>query len=136
NGDWEFEVVIERKQDHEDDEQSQWPDDFHLVLRLEKFTVLAAPGNAIARRQAAGDVGDGALSVFHCGLQIASFDAVLHADVARAVLAVDEGCAAGFMDIRQLAERDLLTGRRSYQKIADLPGVLAESRLHTDDEVE
>jgi len=100
------------------------------VPGFEQFAVFTAPGDAISRRKTAGDGGDRALSFMDSALQVAPFDAVLHADIARVVLAIDEGSAAGLVDIRQFAERDLLTGGRPDQQIPDFPGILAKLRLH------
>ena len=72
----------------------------------------------------------------HGALEIATLDAVLHADVARVVLAVNEGCAAGLVDVGELAQRDLLSCGRADQQIANLAGVLTELRLHAHDKVE
>ena len=55
----EFEVSVKRKQDHEDDQHSQRADEFHLVLCLKKFAVLATPGEPIPGRQGLLDVRDG-----------------------------------------------------------------------------
>ncbi len=132
----EFEVAVERKQNHENDEQSERADQLHLVFGFEEFAVFAAPAEPIAGRQGLFDVRNGALSVGHGALQIAAFDAVLHADIARVVFAIDKRCAAGLVNIRELAQRNLLAGWCADEQVADLLRVLAELRLHAHDEIE
>ena len=68
--------------------------------------------------------------------EIASFDAVLHADVARIIFAINEGRAVSFAYIGKFTEGNLLAGGRADQQVGDLLRVLAELRLHAHDEVE
>ena len=90
NGDREFEIAVERKQDHENQHNRERADKVHLRLGREKLAVFAAPVDTIARRQ----VDDLTSTAFWPprtrALQIAPFDAVLHADVARIILAIDK----------------------------------------------
>src|SRR5664280_2359708 len=113
DGHGEFQVAVKCEENHEDDQHCEGTDDLHLVFRLEEFAVLAAPGEAVTRRQRFFDVADRALSIEYGPLQVAALDAVLHSDVARVVLAIDEGCAASLMDVGEFAQWDLLTGGRA-----------------------
>ena len=110
-------------------------DEIHLRPCFEKLAVLATPGHAVALRQFHHFV-DGRLAIADGALQIAALDAVLHADVARIVFAVNEGRAVALGDVRELAERNLLPIGCADQQVPDLLCAAAELRLHAHDQVE
>src|SRR5271155_3553346 len=132
----EFEIAIERKEDHENQQHCERADDQKLLLGFNEFAVFAAPAEAVARRQRFFHVRDGPLAVFYGAGQIAAFDAVLHADVARLIFAINEGRAVAFANIGKLAEGNLLAGGSADEQVRNLLGVLTELRLHADDEIE
>ena len=76
------------------------------------------------------------LAVAHRPLQVAALDAVLDADVARVVFAIDKGRAVALADVGQLAQRNLLAVGRAHQQVADLVRAAAELRLHAHHQVE
>ena len=92
DGDGEFEVSVEREQDHEDQHHGQGTDEVHLRSWLRGTGCIRRPIHAVALRQGDGFL-DRGLAVVHGTLQVAAFDAVLHADVARIIFAINEGCA-------------------------------------------
>ena len=112
------------------------PMNVQLVLGREQLVVLAAPREPVSGGQRFLNVGDGLLAGVHRALQVASFHAVLHADVARVVFAIDERRAAGLVNIGQRAQRNLLPRGRAHQQVADLLRTLAELRLHAHHQVE
>ncbi len=108
DGQREFEVSVKRKQDHEDDQHGQRTNEFHLMLGLKQLAILPAPVEPISGRQGFCNVRDRSLAGEHGALQVAPFDAVLHADIPRVVFAIDERSAAGLMNVGKLAQRNLL----------------------------
>src|SRR5579862_147850 len=132
----EFEIAVQREQDEKNQKHRQRPHYLELLLRFEEFGVFAAPVDAIAGWKGFCDVRDGPLSVTHSAFEIASLDAVLHANVAGIVFAIDKGIAGSFLNVRERRERNLLPAGRAYQQIGDLLRVLSELRLHAHYEIE
>src|ERR1035441_5614014 len=77
----ELEVSVEREQDHEDDHDRERTNQQKLRLGLQELAVLASPTEGVAWRQRNCLV-HSFLAVSHSTLEVASLDAVLHADVA------------------------------------------------------
>ena len=135
NGDGEFEISVERKQDHENQHYGQWTNKVHLRFGLEKLAVFAAPFHPVALRQCHGLL-DCCLGVSYRPLQITPLDAVLHADVAGVVFAINKGRTVSLADIGELAEWDLLPVGCTDQQISDLMRAAAELGLHADHKIE
>ena len=132
----EFEISIQRKKNHENQQDRQRPDDHDLVLRLHELAIFPAPAQPVAHRQGFLDFRDRLLPLLHRAGQVAPFDAVLHADIPRIIFAIDERRPAAFPNIGQLAQRNLLPGRTAHQQISNLLRIFAEFRMHTHDQVE
>src|SRR5579862_5506736 len=132
----EFEIAVQREQNQKNQKHRQRPYYFELLLRFEEFAVFAAPVDAIAGWKGFCDIRDGPLPVTHGSFEIASLDAVLHANVAGIVFAIDKGSAGSFLNVRERRERNLLPAGRAHQQIGDLLRVLSELRLHAHYEIE
>ena len=132
----EFEIAVQREQDEKNQKHRQRPHYLELLLRFEEFGVFAAPVDAIAGWKGFCDIRDGPLPVTHGAFEIASLDAVLHADVAGIVFAIDKGSAGSFLNVGERRERNLLPAGRAHQQIGDLLRVLSELRLHAHHEIE
>src|ERR1035438_6900382 len=135
NGYGKFEISVERKQDHENQNYGERADKEHLRFRFEELAVLAAPRHGVTLRQGHG-LFHRRLSVLHSALQIAPFDAVLNADVTRVIFTVNKGCAVPLRNIGKLTERDLLSIGSAYQQVSNFMGAAAELRLHVHDQIE
>ena len=131
----ELEVVIEHEQDAEDEDDRDRQHDVHLRARRGVLLELAAPAHGVADRQRDLLV-DRGLRFGDGTREIASFDGILHADVARVVLAIDERRAVGDFDVRDFTQRNLLPVRRREQDVADLLRRRAVLRLQAHDEIE
>ena len=105
DGDGKFEVSVERKQDHENQHHGQRANEVHLRFGLEKLAVFAAPCHPVALRQGHGLL-HRRLAIAHRALQVAPLDAVLHADVARVIFAINKGRAISLGNVGELAERE------------------------------
>ena len=92
----EFEIAVEREQQKEDQEQGQRQNNAQLMAGGGVFGIFAAPVGAIAPRQGDFllDLLDGVLD--RAG-KVAALHRELHADIARIVLAIDEGGAVGHL---------------------------------------
>src|SRR5882724_4380730 len=108
NRHWEFEIPIQRKQNHENQDNRQRPNKIHLLLGFKELRVLTTPVHGVTLGQFY-NFSDSSLSIEHRSFQIATFDAVLHADVSRIVLAVNKRRTIPLSNIRQLAQRNLLS---------------------------
>src|SRR5579864_399526 len=89
DGQWKFEIAVQRKQNEKNQQDSQRPHNGELLLGGDELIVLSAPRNLIA----AGNLHTlfyGLLPLFHCPLQVAVLNAVLHADIAPVIFAIDE----------------------------------------------
>src|SRR5579872_3167648 len=135
DADGKFQISIQREQNHKNQDDRQGANEGKLRLRLQELAVLAAPFQAVALRQGDG-FADRGLTIAHRALKIATFDGILHADVAGIVFAVDERRAISLLDAGQLAERKLLAIGRAHQQVANFLGAAAELRLHAYYEVE
>ncbi len=107
----------------------------NCALASRNSAVLAAPIQPVSLGQSNGFI-DRILAFPHGALQVAAFDAVLHADIARVVFAINKRCAVALADVGQLAQRNLLSIRRADQQIADLVRAAAELRLHAHHQIE
>ena len=76
------------------------------------------------------------LTLFYDAFQVAAFHGKLNADVARIILAIDEGSAGGFADGGEFGERNLLPRGCGNQQIADVPGIRTELWFHSNHHVE
>src|SRR5262249_28042245 len=101
----------------------------------QQFAVFTAPIQVVALWQTDG-LRNVFLAGFHNSFQVSSFDGKLNADIAGVIFAINEGSAGGLLDRRQFEQRNLLAGRNGNQKIADLPRVGTELRVHAHDEIE
>src|SRR5579863_1759754 len=135
NGDRKFEVSVKRKQDHENQHYGERADEIHLRLRLEKLAVFPAPFHPVTLRQG-HDFLDRGLAVLHRPFQITSLHAVLHADIAGVVFAIDERRAASLADTGELAQGNLLSVWSPNQQIPDLMRTAPELRLHAHHKIE
>src|SRR5262249_33756523 len=68
--------------------------------------------------------------------EVAPLHRVLHADITRAGLAVDEGRALPDIQARERGQRQALAARRRDQQPADRVGVIAVALVHAHHEVE
>ena len=103
--------------------------------RLEELAVFAAPLHPVAGGQLNG-LFHRLLPIFHGTFQVAALNAVLHADVARVIFAIDKRSAVALLDVWPVPEWNLLAVRRSHQQIANLLRATAELRLHAHDKIE
>src|ERR1700674_741706 len=85
----ELKVSIQREQNHENQYHRERADDRQLRSGLDQLAVLTTPAQPVVLGQGNSFV-DGLLAFFHGALQIASFDAVLHSDVARVVFTINK----------------------------------------------
>src|SRR6185437_15425135 len=108
NDEREFEVVIERKEDHENDQHGKRADVFHLVFCMKKLAVFSAPGKVITGGQGFADIGDRFLAGDYGTGEVTALDAVLHADVTRVVFAIDERRSGSLMNIGERSQGNLL----------------------------
>ena len=130
-----FKIAVEREKQEENQEQGQRQNDLQLLARSRIFRVFSAPIQTVAARQ--GNLSIDLLNgIAHRPSQIASFHRELDADVARIVLAVNERGAVRHLDVRELLERNLLSGRRGHQDISDFLGVVPVLAIEADDEIE
>ena len=84
-----LEVSVERKQDHENQPESEGNNEIHLRPGFEELAVFAAPRHLVALWQSHGFVHCG-LAVAHRPLQVTAFDAVLHPDVAGVIFPINK----------------------------------------------
>ena len=134
NGDGEFEIAVERKQNHENQHYGKRANKVHLRFGFEKLAVFSAPLHPIALGQG-HRLCDSRLAISHRPLQIATLDAVLHADVARVIFAINKRRTISLRNIGELAERDLLSIGRTHQEISNFMRAAAELGLHADHKI-
>src|ERR1019366_7838482 len=128
-------VSVQRKQDHENQQDGKRTDDNNLRFRLEQFAVFAAPVKTITRRKLHGFI-HGGLPGVDDALKVTPFHRKLHADVARIVFTINKRSAAALLNRSECGQRYLLTRGRRNQQIPNLRRVGTELRFHTDDKIE
>src|SRR5579875_3333402 len=132
--DGKFDVAIEGKEDEENQKDGERTNDPDLFPGGQIFAILAAPGHLVTRRQV-NRLSDRFLSVPHGSGQVAALNAVLYADVAGVILAVDESRAVADANIRDLTERNLLPSGICHEEVGDLPFAAAKLRFRPYDQV-
>src|SRR6202041_1611226 len=106
DGDGKFEISVEGKQDHENQDYGQGTNNVHLRSGLQKLAVFAARLHRVALGQP-HPLLDSGWAVSHRPLQTKTPHTVLPTDVAGVLFAINKGGAVPLGDIGELAERDL-----------------------------
>src|SRR5262249_53245669 len=114
--------------------QSEWKNNTELTPRCGVFFIFTAPDGAVTLGQFYFRC-HGSLCFFHGSGQIASFDRILHANIARIVFAIDERGAANNSNLSEFFQRNLLSASSRNQNISNLLRCFAEPWLQANNKI-